>query len=160
MCRAGIAALAITALAGCTTDNATADRGVDVPDIDAPDTDTGGTASLDIEDVVDNPTAYAGRTVTLDGEVEETFSPGRAFSMTGGGVIAENEIIVLSKGQQVMPVEEGQMVRATGTVRAYAADTRSQLETDLGWTFESNLEAELQQAKAVLIAENITPAQR
>ena len=155
MWRAGVAALAITALAGCTTQNETADPDFGVAD--APDADERN--GLDVEDVVDNPTAYAGRTVTLNGEVEETYMPGRAFSMTGGGVIAENEIVVLSKGQALMPVEEGKTVSATGTIRAYAVAELDQLESDLGWDLEPDLEAELQQVKAIMIADSITPAE-
>jgi hypothetical protein len=154
MYQAGIVALTVTVGACGPRDEPGVDRDVDVAE--APVTREGNT--IDIEDVVDNPTAYTGRTVTLSGEVEETYDPGRAFSMTGSGVIAENQILVLTKGQHAVPVEEGRTLRATGMVRTYSAAERQQLQSELGWEFDDELAAELDERKSVLIAENISAA--
>lgn len=111
---------------------------------------------IEIEDVADNPAGFDGRRVSLSGEVEETFMPGRAFSLSGDGVIAESQLMILVQGSQ--PVEEGHAVRVVGTVRAYDPTDREQLESDLGWAFDEELELELRDAKAVLVATSISPA--
>ena len=117
----------------------------------------GGEIGPDIEDVVENPVAYAGQTVTLSGEVEETYAPGRAFSITGSGVIAENQILVLTRSNQA--VEEDQTVRATGMVRAYTTADLTKWESELGWDFTPELEAELAEVKAVLVADTVMRTQ-
>lgn len=120
---------------------------------------TGGTAeaAVNIQDIVDNPASFVGRTVTVSGEVEEIYSPKGAFSITGGGAIAENQLLVLAKADKVPMVEENQNVRVRGAVRAYAVADLQRLETDIGWDFSPELETELERVKAVMIAETVTP---
>lgn len=120
-------------------------------------TGAGEEAGVDVAAVVDNPASFAGRTVTVRGEVEEIYSPRGAFALTGGGIVAENQLMVLVKGDKAPMLEEDRQVRVTGRVRAYAVAEIEEYERELGWQLTPELRGELEKVKAVMIAESITP---
>lgn len=117
---------------------------------------TGADGFVDVASVVDNPASFAGRTVTVRGEVEEIYSPRQAFALTGDGIIAENQIMVLTKGNAGPMLEEDKQVRVNGRVRAYAVADLADYERELGWNFTPELRAELEKIKTVIIADSIT----
>ncbi|MCP9496306.1 MAG: hypothetical protein MSG64_17830 [Pyrinomonadaceae bacterium MAG19_C2-C3] len=105
--------------------------------------------------VINNPNAYVGKTVTVSGDVEEIHSP-RAFNMDSGASLGE--LLVL--GREPFPqVPDGgnrgyvinDTATVTGTVRMLVT---AEIERELGWDLQPELEAEFN-AKPVLVAQTV-----
>ncbi len=104
--------------------------------------------------VINNPSAYVGKTITVSGDVEEIHSP-RAFNMDSGASVGE--LLVL--GREPFPqVPEGgnrayvinDTATVTGTVRMLVT---AEVEREIGWDLQPELEAEFN-AKPVLIVQS------
>lgn len=113
---------------------------------------TGGVTAAQ---VINNPNAYVGKTVTVSGDVEEIHNP-RAFNMDSG--VSVGELLVL--GREPFPQVPDGGTRAfvindtatvTGTVRMLVT---AEVERELGWDLTPELEAEFN-AKPVLIAQTV-----
>lgn len=105
--------------------------------------------------VINNPNAYVGKTVTVSGDVEEIHSP-RAFNMDSGASVGE--LLVL--GREPFPqVPDGgnrgyvinDTATVTGTVRMLVT---AEIERELGWDLMPEIEAEFN-AKPVLIVQQV-----
>lgn len=105
--------------------------------------------------VINNPNAYIGKTVTVSGDVEEIHGP-RAFNMDSG--VSLGELLVI--GREPFPqVPDGgtrgyvinDTATVTGTVRALVT---AEVEREIGWDLTPELEAEFN-AKPVLIAQTV-----
>ena len=106
--------------------------------------------------VIENPGAYVGKTVTVSGDVEEIHGP-RAFNMDSG--LSAGELLVIGREPFPQVTEAGNrayvisdVATVTGTVRMLVA---ADVEREIGWDLEPQLEAEFN-AKPVLIAQNIS----
>jgi hypothetical protein len=119
-----------------------------------------GTAGgeMRVADIVAAPDEYFGRTVTVTADVEEVFGP-MAFALdedapfTGG---IDNDLLVLSRQAGDLEAIDDQWlnnkVRVTGTVGRM---TVTEVERELGWDLDPELEIELERAGAVLIASSV-----
>ncbi|MGH9941232.1 MAG: hypothetical protein ACRD9R_02605 [Pyrinomonadaceae bacterium] len=103
--------------------------------------------------IINNPNAYVGKTVTVSGDVEEIHSP-RAFNMDSG--VSVGELLVL--GREPFPQVPDSGNRAyiindtatvTGTVRMLMT---AEIEREVGWDLTPEIEAEFN-AKPVLVAQ-------
>ncbi len=109
--------------------------------------------------IVQNPSAYIGKTVTVSGDVEEVHGP-RAFSMDSGTGLGELLVLgrepfpnVPSDGNRAYLVDD--TVKVTGTVRMLVT---ANVEREIGWDLDRQLVVTYE-GKPVLIAQtaNFTP---
>jgi hypothetical protein len=123
---------------------------------------TSGDGTIRVADVVANPNEYLGKTVTIEADVEEVFGP-RAFALDedapfAGGI--DNDLLVLSKEAGSLADIDDQWlnnkVRVTGTVGRMSV---IEVERELGWDLDPELEIELEGAGAVLIASSVNRVQ-
>lgn len=103
--------------------------------------------------VINNPSAYVGKTVTVSGDVEEIHSP-RAFNIDSG--VSVGELLVLGREPFPQVPDSGtrgyvinDTATVTGTVRMLVT---AEVERELGWDLTPELEAEFN-AKPVLVAQ-------
>jgi hypothetical protein len=116
-----------------------------------------------VDDVLDNPSEYLNKEVTLEGEVDRVYSD-RTFAMEDDAdVFGEDHILIIS----VMPtvavanlddndmevtnindLKEGKLVRASGVVRMF---DRAALETEFGTLSVGELPANFDSSRPVLI---------
>lgn len=105
--------------------------------------------------VINNPNAYVGKTVTVSGDVEEIHSP-RSFNMDSGTSVGE--LLVLGREPFPQVPDSGNRgyvindtATVTGTVRMLVT---AEIERELGWDLQPELETEFN-AKPVLIAQTV-----
>lgn len=105
--------------------------------------------------IIGNPAAYVGRTVTVTGEVERIWGP-RAFNLDSG--LTAGELLVL--GREAYPnVPErgntGYMVKDTATVTGVVRMlVTAETEREIGWDLDPQIETEFN-ARPVLIAQSV-----
>lgn len=103
--------------------------------------------------IIENPAAYVGKTVTVTGEVEEIYEP-RAFSMDSG--LTVGELLVVGRDPYPQVPEAGNrayVVRDTATVTGVVRMmVTAEVERELGWDLAPEIEAEYN-AKPVLIVQ-------
>lgn len=106
--------------------------------------------------VIENPAAYVGKTVTVSGDVEEIWGP-RAFNMDSGVTLGELLVVgrepfpqVAAAGNRAYVVSD--VATVTGVVRLFVT---AELEREIGWDLTPEIEAEFN-AKPVLIAQSIS----
>ena len=127
-------------------------------------TGTGGTADpgTRVADIVASPETYIGQTVTVTADVEEVFGP-RAFALDedaplAGGV--DQDLLVLSrKAGNLDDIDDQWLknkVRVTGKVGRWKL---VELEREIGWDLDPEIEAEVERAGAVLIASSLSRVQ-
>ncbi len=106
--------------------------------------------------VIENPAAYVGKTVTVSGDVEEIWGP-RAFNMDSGVTVGE----LLVVGREPFPQVAGATNRAyvindvatvTGVVRMLVT---ADVEREIGWDLTPEIETEFN-AKPVLIVQSVS----
>lgn len=159
--KSAVGALALGLIVGCADTVPDDTEVLDTPPSteQAPiESDEATMDEVTVADLVGDPSEYIGRTVTVIADVEEVFGP-RAFALdedaiTEGGI--DNDLLVLS--QQAANLSEiddqwlNNKVRVTGTVNMV---TIVEVERDVGWDLEPELESELEGREAVLIATSI-----
>jgi hypothetical protein len=107
--------------------------------------------------VIENPSNYVGKTVTVTGNVEELRGP-RAFELESG--VNLGELLVLGKDPFPQVPDAGgnraylvnDTVTVTGTVRTMVA---AEIERELGWDLDPQIEAEFER-KPVLVAQSLS----
>lgn len=106
--------------------------------------------------VIENPAAYVGKTVTVSGDIEEIWGP-RAFNMDSGLTVGELLVVgrepfpnVPDRGNTAFVVSD--VATVTGVVRMLVI---ADVEREIGWDLDPNIEAEFN-AKPVLIAQSIS----
>ena len=111
-----------------------------------------------VADIAGEPNRYMGQTVTVVADVEEVHSP-RAFSLdedspAAGGI--DNDLLVLSsQAGSLSDIDDtwlNNKVRVTGKVGKMAI---VEVERELGWDLDPELEMEVENAKAILIATSV-----
>lgn len=130
------------------------------------ETSTGATATsgadadsiLDVADITGSPERYLGQTVTVVAEVEEVLGP-YSFKLDEGAVLAggiDNDLRVFWSNSASLAAIDDQWlndnVRVTGTV---ARMTVTELEREIGWDLDPELEAEVEGTRPVLIARSV-----
>jgi hypothetical protein len=141
----GLGCVAVLAMAyGCDTSRATDERAAD--------------GSVRVADIAGEPDRFMGQTVTVVADVEEVHSA-RAFSLdedspAAGGI--DNDLLVLSpQAGSLSDIDDtwlNNKVRVTGKVGKMAI---VEVERELGWDLDPELEVEVEKAKAVLIATSV-----
>jgi hypothetical protein len=128
----------------------------------AEDFDTETTTPTDgdvvtVAQIMENPTAYENREVTVVGEVEEVYGD-RAFKIDEEGLFTggiDNDLLVIA-GPGVTWIEDQiheETVRTTGTVRMFSAASFGQ-EFDYDFTADTFRDYE---GRPVLVARSVTP---
>ncbi len=114
------------------------------------------TGGITARQVIENPSAYVGKTVTVSGDVEEIWGP-RAFNMDSG--ISVGELLVVGREPFPQVGEAGNrayvvsdVATVTGIVRMLVT---ADVEREIGWDLDPRIEAEFN-AKPVLIAQSIS----
>lgn len=104
--------------------------------------------------IIENPAAYVGKTVTVSGDVEEIWTP-RAFNMDSG--LSVGELLVVGREPFPQVAEAGNraylvsdVATVTGVVRMFVT---ADIEREIGWDLDPRIEAEYN-AKPVLIAQS------
>lgn len=105
--------------------------------------------------IIENPSNYVGKPVTVTGNVEELRGP-RAFELDSG--VNLGELLVLGKDPFPQVPDAGgnraylvnDTVTVTGTVRMMVA---AEIEREIGWDLDPQLEAEFER-KPVLVAQS------
>ncbi|HSE83964.1 MAG TPA: hypothetical protein VLB01_05405, partial [Thermodesulfobacteriota bacterium] len=110
---------------------------------------------LTISEINDNPNKYIGQTVTVSGDLEESYGP-KAFVIDGQGSIFNDEILVVTKKatQNIPQKAEGEswykeieslfkdknnVVQVTGTVHRFV---EVEAEREIDWDLQPEIEAE------------------
>lgn len=137
----------------------------------APDAAVGTTGTTDgaqdgatrVADIVAAPDRYFGKTVTVIADVEEVLGP-RSFALDEdaplrGGI--DRDLLVFSRNAADLTDIDDQWlnnkVRVSGTVGRYSV---VEIERELGWDLDPQLEAELERSGAVLIASSVQRVSR
>lgn len=91
-------------------------------------------------DIINNPSAWVGRRVTVSGDVEEVWTP-RAFNMDSG--VTPGELLVVSREPFPKLADHDPLVddvaTVTGTVRMLAV---ADVEREIGWDLQPEIEVE------------------
>lgn len=115
-------------------------------------------AAVSLGTITGNLNNYLGKTVTVEADVQEVFGP-RAFTLDeddafAGGI--DNDVLVLgAQTGNLERIEDNWLrnkVRVTGTVRAVAL---VDIEREVGWDLDRQIEAELEDVKAVIVASSL-----
>jgi len=110
---------------------------------------------LDVEELNDELARYAGQRVSVEGEVEEWLDP-RSFVLEGGGLFNDEIAVVIppnAQGLDPQRLREDADIVVSGTVRATPL---IELQRELSWDLDPQLEVELQGVKYFLVADRIT----
>lgn len=111
-----------------------------------------------VADVAGDPAQYIGRTVTVEGDLEEVLGP-LAFTLdedaiTEAGI--DNDLLVVGAQTANLAMIDDQWlnnrVRVTGTVQIR---TVVELERELGWDLDPELEAEVEGREGIIIATSV-----
>ena len=145
-------ALGLTATA-CTRDDTRRTEGT------AGTTGSAEAATVPVADLVAEPEKYFGKTVTVVADVEEVLGA-RVFAMAEDSPLSEgldNDLLVFSrKSANLAEIDDQWLnneVRVTGVVgRISVVD----VEREIGWDIERQVEIELERAGAVLIANSVS----
>jgi hypothetical protein len=133
----------------------------DAPAAEAPATRDAAPASnaeMSVADIVGSPDRFFGQTVTVVADVEEVHTP-MSFTLDEdaplqGGV--DNDLLVFSpKAANLASIDDQWMnnkVRVTGKVGKMSV---VEIEREIGWDLNPEIEAEVERARAVLIATSI-----
>jgi hypothetical protein len=118
----------------------------------------GDSGMVRVADLVDAPNSYVGKTVTVEADVEEVFGP-RAFALDEDAPLAggiDNNLLVFSKAAgDLADIDDewlNNTVRVTGKVGRMSV---VEIERELGWDLDPQLETELEGAGPVLIASSV-----
>lgn len=114
---------------------------------------------MDVEQLNDKIAQHAGKQVSVAGEVEEWLDS-RSFVLESGGLFNDEITVIVppnTKGIDVQRLREDSDIVVSGTVRSVPV---VELERELGWDFDPQLEVELEGAKNFLVADRITRQRR
>ena len=109
------------------------------------------------QQIIENPNAYVGKTVTVSGDVEEIWGP-RAFNMDSGASVGELLVVGREPFPQVTnngsdtAVLFNDVATVTGVVRMFVT---ADVEREIGWDLDPRIEADFN-AKPVLIAQSVS----
>ncbi|HYO58395.1 hypothetical protein [Archangium sp.] len=110
---------------------------------------------MNVEQLNDNIAQYSGRQVSVAGEIEEWLDS-RSFVLESGGLFNDEIAVVVppnAKGLDLQRLHEDADVVVSGTVRSVPV---IELERELGWDFDPELEVELEGTKNFLVVDRIT----
>lgn len=143
------------ALAACS-DSRTTQRDTTQPGTPpAGDAARASDTAMNASDVAAAPDKYFGQTVTVRGEVQKILTP-MSFVLDDDGPDLGKDLLVFSpKAGTPTTIDENwrdQTVQVTGTVGKM---TVVEIEREVGWDLDPQVEAEVESAGAVLIARSV-----
>lgn len=116
-----------------------------------------------VGDIMDNPSRYAGDTVTVEADVEEVLGT-FAFMLDEDDPIAggiDNDLLVISaKSAQLQSIDDqwvDNRVRVTGVVRQTGEAT---FERDIEWDLTPDIRSKFEDQRPVLIAHRVERVNR
>jgi hypothetical protein len=117
---------------------------------------TGTTATpMGLASITGNLDNYVGKTVTVTADVEEVVGP-KAFKLDEDNALAggiDNDVLVISpKAASLANIDDqwlNNKVRVTGKVMKLAV---TEIEREVSWDLDPQIEAELNEVKAVIVA--------
>lgn len=110
---------------------------------------------MDVEELNDTIAQQTGKKVTVAGEIEEWLDA-RSFVLESGGLFNDEIAVIVPpdvKGLDTQRLNEDADIVVSGTVRAMRV---VDVERELGWDLQPELEVELEGVKHFLVAERIT----
>jgi hypothetical protein len=149
---------ALLSLAAC--DDAARDREAALPGGEAGDATPAAERPSDqirVADLVGDPQRYVGQTVTVEADVEEVWTP-YAFSLDEDAPLDQDLLVFSPKATHLAAIDDqwiDNRARVTGTVRIMSV---AELEREIGWDLDPELEAELEDVRPVLIASTVVRA--
>ena len=96
-----------------------------------------------------NPDQYLNATVAVEGVLNEAVSDG-VFTVTGGG----EEMLIISKTQQLGKIEKGANVRIVGTAKRMTTTELAVLESEVGYDLQDDLAKKFEN-QMVVVAETV-----
>lgn len=148
-------------------DTAATDETAGMEKADMDDTaGTAGEAMTSVADIKGEPGEFVGRTITVEAEVDRVVGPFAFYLDEEAPVRAgvDNDLLVLVKkagdtGRAAEAAQEwgDERVRVTGTVHEVSV---VEVEREIGWDLDPEIEAELEKRDAVLVAESVQPIER
>lgn len=109
---------------------------------------------LDVQELNRRAERYAGQKVAVAGEIQDRVG-GASFVLESGGIVNDEILVAVRKdaqGLEPSELAEDTDVVVTGTLRRVPV---IEIERELGWDLEPELEIELEETKSVLVAERI-----
>lgn len=110
--------------------------------------------TMDVQELNQNIDQYAGRQVSVAGEIEEKLGP-RSFILESGGIFNDEIVVVLPtnvQGLKPQQLRDDADIVVTGTVRQM---TVVEVERELGWDLNPEIEAEFEGTRSYLVADRI-----
>ena len=101
-----------------------------------------------IDDLESHPERYAGKTISVDGEVDKLLGP-RAFELEEPDGKSDGEVLVLLSQNLVAMLKDEDKVTVTGTVKTFS---RADLHREAIWLDLSDIKAEDLVDKPILVA--------
>ena len=115
--------------------------------------------NLRVADIVADPSKYVGQTVTIEAQVDEVFGP-KAFAVDEDAPLAggiDRDLLVVGRNnanlQDINNDWLNDKVRVTGTVGRVSV---VEVEREVGWDLDPQIEVEVEGAGAILLAESVT----
>lgn len=116
-------------------------------------------ATLNVQELNRNIAQHQGQRVSVAGEIEEKLD-GRSFILESGGLINDEILVLVPKNAQginAQQLRDDANLVVTGTVRSMPV---VEVERELGWDLDPQLEVELEGARNFLVAERISRQQQ
>lgn len=115
---------------------------------------TAPTMTMDVRELNLNIAKYAGKQVSVSGEIDDKVGP-RSFILESGGVFDDEIIVILPTNVQGLKPEqlrEDANIVVTGTVRPM---TVVEVERELNWDLTPEVEVEFEGIQNYLVADKI-----
>ncbi|QRK04762.1 hypothetical protein JQX13_31640 [Archangium violaceum] len=110
---------------------------------------------MNVEQLNDNIAQHSGKQVSVAGEIEEWLDA-RSFVLESGGLFNDEIAVIVppnAKGVDAQRLREDADIVVSGTVRSVPL---VELERELGWDLDPELEVEFEGTKHFLVADRIT----
>ncbi|WNG35417.1 hypothetical protein F0U61_18385 [Archangium violaceum] len=110
---------------------------------------------MNVEQLNDNIAQHSGKQVSVAGEIEEWLDA-RSFVLESGGLFNDEIAVIVppnAKGLDAQRLREDADIVVSGTVRSVPL---VELERELGWDLDPELEVEFEGTKHFLVADRIT----
>jgi hypothetical protein len=106
---------------------------------------------VEIDDVEDNPERFAGKTISIDGEVDKLLGP-RAFELEEPDGKDDGELVVLLSNGLVALLRNEDKITVTGTLKSFS---KADLHREAIWLDLSDIPADKLVDKPILVATRI-----
>lgn len=93
----------------------------------------------------------AGQAVTVTGEIERRYDD-RTFTLSGENELLKPDLVVVSRTPLPATATEDSQLRVVGTVRKIGI---VEVERELGWDFQPEVEVELEEIESYLVADSV-----